>query len=185
MRKTWDEYFMDIAFKISERGTCNRLQVGSVLVKDKRIKSSGYNGSPEGQPHCSDVGCYLHNNHCIRTIHSEANCLNLADVEDKQGATIYVTHYPCPDCQKLIISSKIKRVVYANYYEPTVDWLAETDIEVVHLSDYKQQSCINKQEIAEVVDNLEMAIEYLTELQLSPVVIEKLTKTKQKLKNRI
>lgn len=130
---------MDIAFTVAERGTCPRLRVGSVLVKDKRIKSTGFNGSPSGLAHCDDVGCYMVDNHCVRTSHSEENCLNNADVKDKVGATIYVTDQPCMNCQKLIISSGIKRVVFAREYKPVVDWLLQTDIEVVHLVDYVSQ----------------------------------------------
>lgn len=138
-RVDWDTYFMDIAFNVAGRGTCPRLRVGSVLVKEKRIKATGYNGSPAGLPHCDDVGCYMVDNHCIRTSHSEENCLNNADVKDKQGATLYVTDQPCPNCQKLIISSGVKRVVFAREYKPAVDWLSQTDIEVVHLKDYVSQ----------------------------------------------
>lgn len=70
MRKDWDNYFMDIAFQVSERSTCPRLHVGAVLVKNRRIKGTGYNGSPKGLDHCDDVGCFMKNNHCIRTIHA-------------------------------------------------------------------------------------------------------------------
>jgi dCMP deaminase len=71
MRKDWDKYFMDIAFMVSERSTCPRLHVGAVLVNDKRIKATGYNGSPKGFPHCDEAGCLMVNNHCVRTIHAE------------------------------------------------------------------------------------------------------------------
>lgn len=140
MRKDWDAYFMDIAFMVAERGTCDRAKVGCVLVEPstKRIKATGYNGAASGMPHCDDVGHYMVNGHCIRATHAEANCLNNADVADKLGATLYVTHYPCHDCQKLIISAGIKRVVYVKYYTPEVDWLSEAkDIEIVRLVNYE------------------------------------------------
>lgn len=133
-RKSWDEYFMDIAFVVAERSTCDRLHVGAVLVKNKRIKATGYNGSPSGLPHCDEVGCLVVDNHCVRTIHAEENCLMEADPIDKDGATLYVTHAPCPECQKRIISNGIVRVVYANEYTPSINWFKEAPwIEVVHL----------------------------------------------------
>lgn len=115
---------MDIAFQVCERSTCPRLHVGAILVKDKRIKGTGYNGSPTSLPHCNDegVGCYMNNNHCIRTIHAEVNCLLEVAPDERKDATLYVTHYPCPECQKLIITTGIKRVVYANDYRPQIDW---------------------------------------------------------------
>ena len=124
MRKDWDTYFMDIAFQVCERSTCPRLHVGAILVKDKRIKGTGYNGSPTSLPHCNDegVGCYMNNNHCIRTIHAEVNCLLEVAPDERKDATLYVTHYPCPECQKLIITTGIKRVVYANDYRLQIDW---------------------------------------------------------------
>lgn len=138
MRKDWDTYFMDIAFKVKERSTCPRLHVGAIIVKDKRIKGTGYNGSPAGLPHCSDEGCYLVDNHCKRTIHAEVNCLLETSPEERKGATIYVTHQPCPDCQKLIITSGIKRLVFAEEYQPEVSWLElSPHIEVVNLKGYR------------------------------------------------
>lgn len=124
MRKDWDSYFMGIAMEVCERSTCPRLHVGAILVKDKRIKGTGYNGSPTNFPHCEDegVGCLMKNNHCIRTIHAEVNCLLEVEPNDRKDATIYVTHHPCPECQKLIITSGITRVVYAHDYVPEVNW---------------------------------------------------------------
>ena len=124
MRKDWDKYFMDIAYKVKERSTCPRLHVGAVIVKNKRIKGTGYNGSPSGMVHCEDEGCYLLDGHCKRTIHAEVNCLLETSPEEREGATLYVTHQPCQDCQKLIITSGIKRVVYVEGYEPEIDWFA-------------------------------------------------------------
>ncbi|MDR3552459.1 MAG: cytidine/deoxycytidylate deaminase family protein [Clostridia bacterium] len=132
MRKDWDTYFMDIAFEVSERSTCPRLHVGAVLVKDKRIKGTGYNGSPKGLPHCDEDGCYMINGHCVRTIHAEMNCLLEVAPLEREGAAMYVTHMPCPECQKLIITSGVKRVVYAQDYAPAINWLElDPSIEVV------------------------------------------------------
>jgi dCMP deaminase len=137
MRKDWDNYFMDIAFQVSERSTCPRLHVGAVLVRDKRLKGTGYNGSPKGLPHCDDEehGCYIKNNHCIRTIHAEVNCLLEVSPEERAGATLYVTHTPCPECQKLIITSGISRVVFAKEYTPEINWFKYAEwIELVSLN---------------------------------------------------
>lgn len=135
-RLSWDEYFLKLAFTVSKRSTCNRLHVGAVIVKNKRIKATGYNGSPSGLSHCIDEGCFMHNGHCIRCIHAEVNALLECSPEDKEGATIYITDQPCSECQKLIISSGIKRVVYARKYPPEIDWFKEAhDIEVKHIGD--------------------------------------------------
>ncbi len=132
MRKSWDEYFMDIAFQVKERSTCPRLHVGAVVVKDKRIKGTGYNGSPPGFPHCEEVGCLMIDGHCKRTIHAEVNALLECTPEERRGATIYVTAQPCLECTKLIIGSGITRVVYANPYPTEVDFFADAPwVEVV------------------------------------------------------
>ncbi|WP_066633998.1 deoxycytidylate deaminase [Desulfolucanica intricata] len=134
MRKDWDTYFIDIAFEVAGRSTCPRRYVGAVVVKDKRIKGSGYNGSPSGLPHCIDEGCMMVNNHCVRCIHAEANAILECSPEERKGAAIYVTDRPCAECSKLIIQSGITRVVYAREYPPDFDWFALTpEIEVVHL----------------------------------------------------
>ncbi len=101
------------------RSTCTRLMVGATIVRDKRIIAGGYNGSISGGEHCMDTGCYVENNHCIRTIHAEINALlqcakfgvPTADAE------IYVTHFPCVNCTKAIIQSGIKKVYYAKDYK--------------------------------------------------------------------
>lgn len=132
MRIDWDSYFIDIAYKISERSTCPRLHVGAVLVKDKRIKATGYNGSPKGLPHCDEVGCYIVNGHCLRSIHAEINCALEAEPFEREGATMYITHAPCPECQKVIITIGVKRVVYCEEYTPSVNWFEfDKSIEVV------------------------------------------------------
>lgn len=134
MRKSWDEYFIDIAFKVKERSTCPRLGVGAVIVKDNRIKGTGYNGSPSGMAHCDDVGCLMREGHCKRTIHAEVNAILECSPEERKGATIYVTAQPCAECAKIIINSGIKRVVYAQKYEPDYDWFREAPwIKVEHI----------------------------------------------------
>lgn len=132
MRKHWDEYFMDIARQVRERGTCPRLRVGAVVVKDKRIKGTGYNGSPPRFPHCDEAGCLMIAGHCRRTIHAEVNALMECTPDERRDATIYITAQPCMECAKLIVASGITRVVYACPYPTEVDFFAEADwIEVV------------------------------------------------------
>lgn len=117
-RLEWDDYFISIAFLISSRSPSNRLKVGSVIVKDNRIISAGYNGYPAGTPHVSIV----RNNHEQNAIHSEQNAVSDAA---KRGVsinntTIYVTHFPCINCAKTIISSGIKIVKYKEEYKHDV-----------------------------------------------------------------
>jgi len=126
-RPSWDEYFMDIAEKTAERSTCERAQVGAVLVKDRRIISTGYNGAPAGLPHCSEVGCLIRKvgseedleDHCHRTVHAEQNAIIQAALHgvSTQGATIYVTHQPCFTCAKMLINAGIDKIIFRRAYE--------------------------------------------------------------------
>lgn len=131
MRKSWDEYFMQIAFQVAERSTCSRRRVGAIVVKDKRIKATGYNGSPSGLPHCIDEGCYLHEGHCLRCIHAEPNALLECSPSERNGATLYCTDYPCAECQKLIITCGIAKIVFARDYLPKADWFKYANVEVL------------------------------------------------------
>lgn len=117
-RPTWDEYFMQIAFTVAERSTCDRAHVGAVLVRDRRILATGYNGAPAGLPHCDDVGHLMLDNHCVRTLHAEQNAIIQAALHGvgTQDATAYVTHQPCLTCAKMLINAGIRRVVYAGNY---------------------------------------------------------------------
>ncbi|GMA64013.1 dCMP deaminase family protein [Alicyclobacillus fastidiosus] len=118
-RPSWDEYFMMMARDVvAQRATCNRRKVGAVIVRNKRILTTGYNGSPPGMPHCTDVGCWEVDGHCIRTIHAEQNAIAQAALHgvSTDGATIYITAAPCVNCAKLLIASGISRVVYADEY---------------------------------------------------------------------
>lgn len=116
-RKDWDLYFMDIAEKVAERSTCDRLSVGCVIVKNRRIVSTGYNGSISGTEHCDDVG-HLYNDQgrCIRTIHAEQNAILFAERDELKGATVYCTHQPCENCAKLLVQAGVKRIVYKHEY---------------------------------------------------------------------
>ena len=139
MRKNWDLYFIDIAFQVAERSTCVRRTVGAVIVKNKRIKGTGYNGSPAGLPHCLDEGCAMQDGHCIRCIHAEPNAILECTPDERQGATLYCTDRPCPECQKLIITSGITKVVYSREYHSHTDWFAlAMNMEVVHMPQEKQ-----------------------------------------------
>ncbi len=117
-RISWHEYFMAQAKLISLRGTCSRLYVGSVITRDRRVIAGGYNGSISGDAHCIDVGCKVVDGHCVRTIHAEQNALMQCAKfgVPTNGAEIYVTHFPCLHCTKLIIQSGIQHIYYETPY---------------------------------------------------------------------
>lgn len=117
-RPTWDEYFMSITELVAERATCPRLRVGAIIVKDKRILTTGYNGAPAGLPHCDDVGCLIIKDHCVRIIHAELNAILQAALTEAKlkGADLYSVYFPCLECMKAIISVGIKRVIYKEVY---------------------------------------------------------------------
>lgn len=109
---------MDIAKIVALRGTCDRAQVGAVLVNNNRIISIGYNGAPSGKPHCDEVGHKLKNNHCTNAIHAEMNCLEYAPHVTYPRCTLYVTHFPCMDCVIMLLANvrRIAKVVYGIPY---------------------------------------------------------------------
>ena len=117
-RIPWDQYFMGQSLLLSLRSTCTRLAVGATIVRDKRIIAGGYNGSVSGDLHCIDEGCYLVDGHCVRTIHAEMNailqCAKFGVGTD--NAEIYVTHFPCLQCTKMILQSGIKKIHYLKDY---------------------------------------------------------------------
>lgn len=118
-RKSWEAYFLGIAFEVSARATCDRLHVGCVIVDtDKSILATGYNGSVRGLPHCDDVGHDMDEGHCVRTVHAEANAIAQAAARGArtQGSTAYVTNRPCWPCFKLLANAGVKSVVYAEAY---------------------------------------------------------------------
>jgi len=134
-RPSWDEYFMRIASEVAQRSTCDRAQVGAVVVKDKRILTTGYNGSPRGLPHCSEAGHLMVDGHCVRTIHAEQNALLQGALHGVAlaGGTVYVTHQPCLNCAKMIINAGIVRVVFTRaYLDPlSEDFLKQAGVELV------------------------------------------------------
>lgn len=118
-RIPWDQYFMAQSHLLALRSTCSRLMVGATIVRDKRMIAGGYNGSIAGGEHCIDEGCYVIDNHCVRTIHAEMNALLQCAKFGVQtdGAEIYVTHFPCLQCCKALIQAGIKAVYYAADYK--------------------------------------------------------------------
>lgn len=138
MRKSWDQYFIEMAEKAAERATCDRLHVGAILVKDKRIVGTGYNGSVAGHEHCTDSkkdimdgGCLNDERRCVRTIHAEANALLQAGHEAK-GSTAYVTHEPCESCTKLLAQAGVVRVVFLKEYKNPFNQFFNTGMEWEH-----------------------------------------------------
>lgn len=117
-RTDWDTYFMEIARVVSSRATCDRKHVGAVIVRDRIILSTGYNGSIRGMPHCDEAGHMMEDNHCVATIHAEANAIIQAARNGVgiAGASIYTTASPCWPCFKLVANAGIKRVVFGEFY---------------------------------------------------------------------
>ncbi len=117
-RVPWDEYFMNIAREVATRSTCDRKHVGAVLVRDRTILSTGYNGSIRGMPHCDEVGHQMDDGHCARTIHAEVNAIVQAARHGirLEGADIYVTASPCWNCFKLLANAGVRRIVYGEFY---------------------------------------------------------------------
>jgi dCMP deaminase len=136
-RVSWERYFMNLAVQAATRSTCPRKSVGAVIVRDKAILSTGYNGSLRGAPHCSEVGCLIENDHCVRTVHAEANALVQAARHGVrlEGAEIYVTASPCFSCFKLIANAGLVAIYYGEFYrdERVVQFAEELGIELVHL----------------------------------------------------
>ncbi|NLJ86877.1 MAG: cytidine deaminase [Firmicutes bacterium] len=139
-RPSWDEYFMEIAHLVAKRSTCLRRQVGAVLVRNKHILSTGYNGAPSGVPHCLDVGCLREKlgipsgqqQEVCRGIHAEQNAIIQAALHgvSTEGAALYCTNQPCTLCAKMLINAGIKRIVYQGVYpdELALEILREADL---------------------------------------------------------
>lgn len=139
-RPSWDAHFLRRAEVNAEMATCNRLKVGAVIVKDKRVIGDGFNGSPAGHDHCVDVGCLTNEEgRCIRTIHAEHNAL-LQCREDPKGATVYVTHEPCENCAKVLAQKGIKRVVFKNAYLNKYNHHFNKDMEWEHFEEEHHDS---------------------------------------------
>ncbi len=143
-RPSWEAYFMEITRLVAQRSTCRRRKVGALLVKDKRILATGYNGAPSGLPHCLDIGCLRQDNNIpsgqrhelCRGLHAEQNVIIQAAREGirVQGATLYCTTRPCVICAKMIINANIAAVFYQQGYadELADQMLHEAGIELIH-----------------------------------------------------
>lgn len=145
-RPYWDEYFMGMAKLTSQRSTCLRRKVGAVIVKDKHIVATGYNGAPRGLSHCAELGGCLREqlkvpsgqrHELCRALHAEQNAIIQAATlgQSIEGASIYITHQPCSICSKMIINAGIERIVVDEGYpdELATKLLAEAGIKVVTL----------------------------------------------------
>jgi dCMP deaminase len=144
-RPSWDTYFLEIAGLVSTRSTCLRRRVGAILVKEKRVLATGYNGAPSGLRHCLEIGC-LREQHRIpsgerhelcRALHAEQNAIIQSAVHGVaiKGATLYATTQPCIICSKMLINAGIERVVYSSGYpdEMSIDFLTQAGIELVRV----------------------------------------------------
>lgn len=146
-RPSWESYFMEITRVVATRSTCLRRQVGALLVRDKRILSSGYNGSPRGLEHCLEVGCLREElgipsgqrQELCRGLHAEQNAIVHAAYHgiNIAGSTLYVTHQPCITCAKMIINAGIEKVIYSGEYpdQRSVELLSQAGISLVPFSD--------------------------------------------------
>lgn len=145
MRPSWDEYFMEIVELVKSRSTCLRRQVGALIVKDRRILSTGYNGAPMGCKHCSEIGCLREKlnipsgqrHELCRAIHAEQNAIVQAAYSGTSidGGTLYVTHQPCVLCAKMAINAGIKKIIYRGAYpdELSMQLLNEAGVETICL----------------------------------------------------
>jgi len=137
-RASWDEYFMNIAREVATRSTCDRKFVGAVVVRDRSILATGYNGSIKGLPHCDEEGHLMEEGHCVRTVHAEANAIVQAAKNGMRidGADIYVTASPCWGCFRLIANAGIGRIVFGEFYrdKKIFDFSQKIGIELVDLT---------------------------------------------------
>ncbi|WP_010166686.1 deoxycytidylate deaminase [Candidatus Epulonipiscium viviparus] len=152
MRPSWDQYFMDIAHLVKTRSTCTRRQVGAVVVKDKQILSTGYNGAPTSCTHCIELGCMRtklnipsgERHELCRALHAEQNAITQAAKNGTAvaGAVIYVTAQPCSMCAKVLINSGIAKIIYqGNYPDPlAIELLNEAKIHMEQFGTIENES---------------------------------------------
>ena len=138
-RVDWHTYFMNIARQAATRATCERKHVGAVIVRDRTILSTGYNGSIRGMPHCDDVGHMIENTHCVATVHAEANAIIQAAKNGVRidGSEIYTTASPCWNCFKLIANAGIGAIYYGEFYrdERSIEVAAQIGIKLIDLTE--------------------------------------------------
>ena len=145
-RPSWNQYFMEIASLVAKRSTCRRRAVGAVIVKDKRILSTGYNGAPTGVSHCIDIGCLREElgiasgerHELCRGIHAEQNAIIQAAYHGVciKGASLFCTNLPCAICAKMIINAGIETIYYLDGYadEMSQQFFKEANINVVQMT---------------------------------------------------
>jgi len=137
-RADWHTYFMSIARQVASRSTCDRKHVGAVIVRDRTILSTGYNGSIRGMPHCDDVGHLMESGHCVATVHAEANAIIQAAKNGVRidGAELYTTASPCWSCFKLLANAGIRTVYYGEFYrdQRSIEVAGQLGIALVDLS---------------------------------------------------
>ena len=135
MRPSLDQYFISIAEAVSQRGTCPKARVGSLLVKDNSIISTGYNGAPSGMPHCIDNGCVEIAGHCKSSVHSEHNAILQAAKHGNStnGSVLYTTHFPCVDCLKFLKNAGVSTIRYKHPYKNNENFinLSQFDIQQI------------------------------------------------------
>lgn len=141
-RPTWDEYFLEVAALVAKRSTCRRRRVGAILVKDKRILATGYNGAPSGLEHCLDIGCLRERlkipsgerHELCRGLHAEQNALIQASLYgiSVKDSILYATNQPCIICAKMLINAGIKEIVIYDGYpdKMAADFLRKAKIKV-------------------------------------------------------
>lgn len=141
-RPSYDEYFMEMSHVVSKRSTCLRRRVGAILVKNKHILSTGYNGAPKGMHHCSEVGCLRANQHIpsgerhelCRGLHAEQNAIIQAAVfgVSIQGSSLYCTNTPCVVCVKMLINAGVQEIIFAGEYSDKLakDMIKESGIKI-------------------------------------------------------
>lgn len=152
-RPSWDEYFMQITDLVATRATCLRRKVGAILVKDRRILATGYNGPPKGVPHCDELGGCLRDSLKIpsgermelsRAVHAEQNAIIQAAKmgTNIDGATLYVTNHPCFICAKMLINAGVRKIIYKAGYpdEYAKKILEEATVEVVKFTSGKKKA---------------------------------------------
>ena len=153
LRPSWDEYFMELTEVVATRSTCVRRRVGAIIVKDKRILATGYNGAPSGLSHCGESGCIREKlnipsgerHELCRGLHAEQNAIIQCAVHgiNMQGATLYSTTQPCVLCSKMLINAGIKRIVFHGAYpdELSLKLLEEAGIELQSTTETVAKKC--------------------------------------------
>ena len=136
-RANWEQYFMNIAKEVATRSTCDRKHVGALIVRDKTILSTGYNGSIRGMPHCDDVGHMIEDGHCVATIHAETNAILQAAKNGVMinGGEVYITASPCWPCFKMLANAGINKIYYGEFYrdQRIFDVAKKIGIELAHI----------------------------------------------------